>query len=108
MQRREWLRRAAAATVLTGLGERNARAADDAKPFRVHQWQRDESNPVLPPGGGPFDVGCCMNPFVVVQGDEYYLYYAGADKSGGRRICLATCPIDDVTTWKRHGSLFER
>jgi len=82
---------------IAGLGYlREARAADEAAPFRVHQWQRHEKNPVLPPGGGPFDVGCCMNPFVVVQGDEYFLFYAGADKAGGRRICLATCPIADV------------
>jgi predicted GH43/DUF377 family glycosyl hydrolase len=49
-----------------------------------------------------------MNPFVLRQGDEYYLYYAGADKSGGRRICLAIAPVSDVTKWKRLGPLFER
>jgi len=84
-----------------------ATAAETEQPFRVHAWQRHEKNPVLPPGGGAFDATCCMNPFVVVQGDEYWLYYAGGDKRGARRICLATCPIDDVTQWKRRGPLFD-
>jgi len=107
MQRRNFLRLAAATTAVPFSHLRTARAVEEA-PFQTHQWRRHEKNPVLPPGGGPFDVGCCMNPFVVVQGDEYFLFYAGADKSGARRICLATCPIADVTAWKRHGPLFER
>jgi predicted GH43/DUF377 family glycosyl hydrolase len=107
MQRRNFLSLAAAATVIPAAAPRPTWAAEEA-PFQVHQWRRDERNPVLPPGGGAFDKGCCMNPFVVVQGDEYFLFYAGADSSGARRICLATCPIADVGTWKRHGPLFER
>ena len=106
MQRRDFLC-GMAATAIVG-STQIAWASDREKPFRVHQWQRHEQNPVLPPGGGPFDVGCCMNPFVVVHGDEYFLFYAGADASDGRRICLATCPIDRVTAWKRHGPLFDR
>lgn len=74
--------------------------------FQTHDWKRDEKNPVLPPGKD-FDAGCCMNPFVLRQGDEYWLYYAGAEKSGRRRICLATAPVGDLTQWKRHGPLFE-
>lgn len=85
----------------------HASAAPATEPFRVHQWRRDARNPVLPPGGGPFDVGCCMNPFVLTRAGEYWLYYAGADRSGARRICLATCPVDDVSKWKRHGPLFD-
>jgi predicted GH43/DUF377 family glycosyl hydrolase len=81
--------------------------AEEERPFRVHAWQRDARNPVLPPGGGAFDVGCCMNPFVVPTKDEYRMYYAGADKQGRRRICLATCPQNDVTAWRRHGPLFD-
>jgi len=76
--------------------------------FRVHAWKRDPRNPVLPPGGGEFDVGCCMNPHVLRVGDEYYLYYAGATADGGRRICLAIAPVSDVTKWKRLGPLFDR
>jgi predicted GH43/DUF377 family glycosyl hydrolase len=76
--------------------------------FRVHSWQRDPRNPILPPGGGPFDVGCCMNPFVLRVDDTYYLFYAGADKDGGRRICLATAPVNDLLKWNRRGPLFER
>lgn len=90
----------------TRLASRTSAAAAPAA-FRVHQWQRDARNPVLPPGGGAFDVGCCMNPFVLTRDGEYWLYYAGADRGGARRICLATCPVDDVSKWKRHGPLFD-
>lgn len=91
-----------------GLGGRTTGATDGSASFRVHRWQRHDGNPVLPPGGGWYDVGCCMNPFVVVEDGRYWLFYAGADKNGGRRICLATCPLDDVTSWTRHGPLFDR
>jgi predicted GH43/DUF377 family glycosyl hydrolase len=109
--RRQWLR-CVSASSLAGWGaafsQENPPAAD-AKPgpFRVHAWQRDARNPVLPPGGGAFDVKCCMNPHVVIRDGEYWLFYAGADARGQRRICLATCAIDDVATWKRHGPLFD-
>jgi hypothetical protein len=48
-----------------------------------------------------------MNPFVLRRGDEYWLYYAGADAQGRRRICLAVAAVDELRTWKRHGPLFE-
>ena len=83
MQRRDFLC-GMAATAIVG-STQTAWASYREKPFRVHQWQRHAQNPVLPPGGGPFDVGCCMNPFVVVHGDDYFLFYAGADASDGRR-----------------------
>src|SRR5262245_31517796 len=102
-RRRELLKAALAAPAAwiarSALGEEPA--------FHVHAWQRDARNPVLPPGGGAFDVGCCMNPFVVRRADEYWLYYAGADAKGHRRICLATAKIDDLTHWKRVGPLFD-
>src|SRR6185436_19509106 len=98
MHRREWLSTVAGSCLVSTVAA-NMQADEDG-PFRVHLWQRDPQNPIFPPGWGPFDVGCCMNPFIVVAGDEYRLYYAGADKQGRRRICLATCPIGDVTTWK--------
>lgn len=85
-------------------------AADESAktpPFRVHSWERDARNPILPPGGGEFDKTCCMNPFVVTRDGEYWLFYAGGDAKSRKRICLATCPIDDVTKWKRHGPLFD-
>lgn len=81
--------------------------ARDKERFTVHAWQRDANNPILPPRGGAFDVGCCMNPFVLRRGDEYWLYYAGADKQGHRRICLATAAIDNLRVWKRHGPLLD-
>lgn len=77
------------------------------KPFRVHQWQRDASNPILKPGGIPEDVACCMNPFAVRHEDQYWLFYAGADKAGKRRICLATAPVGDLTAWTRHGVVLD-
>lgn len=75
--------------------------------FRVHSWLRDPRNPIFPPGGGWFDVGCCMNPHVIRRGDEYWLFYAGADKDGHRRICLATAPVGDLSRWRRHGPLLD-
>lgn len=80
---------------------------EKAPPFRVHQWRRDARNPILPPGGIEDDVGCCMNPFALRHNGEYWLYYAGADKRGRRRICLATAAVDNLAAWKRHGPLFD-
>ncbi|CAN5393465.1 hypothetical protein BH09VER1_BH09VER1_08250 [soil metagenome] len=80
-----------------------------ATAFPVHLWQRDPRNPVLPPGQEEYDDGCCMNPFIVVQGNEYYLFYAGgSQKDGGRRICLATCKVGDIGNWKRYGVVVDR
>jgi len=75
--------------------------------FRVHNWERDPRNPILPPGPADFDATACMNPFTIRQGDEYYLYYAGGTPQGGRHICLATTPVNDVGDWTRHGPLLE-
>ncbi|HWL55017.1 MAG TPA: hypothetical protein VNQ90_21420 [Chthoniobacteraceae bacterium] len=76
-------------------------------PFQVHSWQRDERNPVLPPGPSAFDVECCMNPFAIRRGEEYYLFYAGGDGNGKRRICLAIAPVGDLSAWKRLGPVLE-
>ena len=75
--------------------------------FRVHQWEAHPANPVLPPGGMADDVGCCMNPFVLRQGDEYWLFYGGGDAQGARRICLAIASVGNVTQWRRLGPLFD-
>ncbi|NRA36954.1 MAG: hypothetical protein HRU15_02335, partial [Planctomycetes bacterium] len=73
------------------------------------KWQRHAANPILPPvDGSNFDSHCCMNPFVVRDGDKVQLYYAGADSDGHRRICLASASFNDLTNWQRHGPLFER
>lgn len=76
--------------------------------FHVHRWERDPRNPILPPGPADFDATACMNPFVVRQGDEYWLFYAGGTPQGGRLVCLATTPVDNVGDWTRHGPLFDR
>jgi predicted GH43/DUF377 family glycosyl hydrolase len=75
--------------------------------FQIHDWQRHPQNPIFPPGDNDFDCSACMNPFVLRQGDEYFMYYAGGDKNGGRRVCLAIASVDDITNWKRLGPLFE-
>lgn len=75
--------------------------------FRIHKWKRDANNPVLRPGPEPFDVGCCMNPFVVREGDTYLLFYAGADSKGQRRICLAEAPVSDPGNWVKRGPIFD-
>ena len=74
--------------------------------FQVHKWQRDTRNPIFPLGE-TFDSTACMNPFVLRQGDEYWMYYAGGNEKNERHICLAIAPVDDVTQWKRLGPLFE-
>jgi predicted GH43/DUF377 family glycosyl hydrolase len=71
-------------------------------------WKRDSRNPILPPGKpGSFDSTRCMNPWVIRIGDEYHLYYAGADDKGTHRICLATSSVKDLSKWTRQGPLFE-
>lgn len=82
-------------------------AADSPPKFQCHAWQRDARNPILPPGGFEWDVSCCMNPFVLRRGDEYWLYYAGGDKRGKRRICLAIANVNDLSRWERKGPLFD-
>lgn len=75
---------------------------------RNHWWIRDSHNPVLPLGeAGSFDATSCMNPCVLRKGDTYYLYYAGGDREGHRRICLATAAVANPTQWQRHGPLFD-
>ena len=73
----------------------------------THHWQRDSHNPVFPPGPAEFDVSACMNPFVVRHGDEYWLFYAGGNKAGQRRICLAIAKVNDLVHWQRLGPLFD-
>ena len=71
-------------------------------------WERHEENPVLPPRKGDFfDVGRCMNPWVVKVGDRYRLYYSGKDGQGRQRIGMATTSSTNPGRWKRTGPLFE-
>lgn len=74
----------------------------------LHQWQRDEHNPILPPGPETFDAKGCFAPFVIHREDQYFLFYAGiADTKSDVRICLATAPVDRLTEWRRHGPILE-
>ncbi len=71
-------------------------------------WQRHSHNPILPPQpGSPFDSTRVMNPFALRVGNQYQLYYAGADDAGRHRICRATAPVDDLTRWTRHGVVLD-
>lgn len=106
MNRREFF--GSATSISLGLSFAPAILGNDKEArFECHQWRKDERNPILPPGGGAFDVGCCMNPFVLRRDKEYWLFYAGADKQGRRRICLATAAVDNLRDWKRKGPLFD-
>ncbi|MDX1946475.1 MAG: hypothetical protein SFU86_13830 [Pirellulaceae bacterium] len=104
LSRRRWIASSTLASAAALLPRTIARATE-AK-FQVHAWRRDARNPIFPPGND-FDATCCMNPFVVRQGEEYLLFYGGGDKSGRRRVCLATAPVGDLSRWTRHGPLFE-
>ena len=76
--------------------------------FSRFNWQRDPANPVLPPDANlPHESTRCMNPFVVRVGDEYRLYYSGADTAGVQRICLATASLKTPGRFKRHGVLLD-
>ena len=76
--------------------------------FSRFNWQRDPANPVLPPDANlPHESTRCMNPFVVTVGDEYRLYYSGADTAGVQRICLATASLKTPGRFKRHGVLLD-
>jgi predicted GH43/DUF377 family glycosyl hydrolase len=74
--------------------------------FQTHNWQRDARNPIFPPQE-EFDISACMNPFVLRRENEYWMFYAGGNATGNKKICLAVCPVDDLTNWKRLGPLFE-
>lgn len=101
MNRRSFLRASSSALALPSF----AQGADE--PFRVHQWVRDPRNPVFRINGGWFDETCCMNPHVITHEGRYWLFYGGGDAKNLRRVCLATCPVEDVTQWERHGPLFD-
>ncbi|MHC4874018.1 MAG: glycoside hydrolase family protein [Planctomycetota bacterium] len=51
-------------------------------------WTRNPGNPVFPPQE-EFDSGCCMNPFLIVDGNTWRLFYAGCGEDNKRKICFA-------------------
>lgn len=78
-----------------------------AAAFSVHRWEKHPGNPVLPLGGGDFDVSCCIDPCVHRIGGKWHLYYSG--RSSGPGKLQAFCGIglavsDDLKTWKKHGT----
>jgi predicted GH43/DUF377 family glycosyl hydrolase len=105
LNRRHFHVAAIATSLACGLSRLSA--AEEREKFQCHDWQRDARNPILPPGGLEWDVSCCMNPFVLRRGDEYWLYYAGGDKGGKRRICLAIANVNDLSKWERKGPLLD-
>ncbi|QDT95825.1 glycoside hydrolase family protein [Gimesia aquarii] len=72
------------------------------------QWVRDKNNPILPPRpAGSFDSTRCMNPWVLREGDQYRLFYAGGDDQSIHRIGVATASIKNLNRWNRKGPLLE-
>ena len=64
--------------------------------------------PILPPNrSSAFDSAVCMNPNIVKAGNQWRLFYAGADAKYTHRIALATAPVEGPTPmhakWTRHG-----
>jgi predicted GH43/DUF377 family glycosyl hydrolase len=74
--------------------------------FKDFAWQRDPTNPILPPRE-PYDSGRCMNPFALVHNDELWLYYSGAGTDGHQKICLAVAPLDNPTAFVRRGVVLD-
>ncbi len=71
-------------------------------------WRRDTNNPVLRPDpGSRYECTCCMNPFVVRLSGQYYVYYAGGDADGHKRICLATVPVGRPYDLSRQGVILD-
>lgn len=73
-----------------------------------YQWTRNLNNPILPPrpAGNP-DSKRCMNPWVIRDGNQYRLYYAGGDDRGTHRISLATASVNEINKWDRKGPVLE-
>lgn len=72
------------------------------------KWVRDKNNPILPPrAAGNFDSTRCMNPWVLREGNQYHLFYAGGDDRSTHRIGMATAEMTDLQNWSRKGPLFE-
>ena len=107
MDRRDFLSQTAGLTIAGAFLSSCGTARHASSTFQTHDWKRDERNPVFPPGGGWFDTTACMNPFVVTHEGKYWLFYAGGDDKGHRRICLASTPVGDLVNWKRYGPLFD-
>lgn len=78
-----------------------------SKDIKVHNWKRDERNPIFPPNGGWFDQNRTMNPFVLTHEGKYLLFYSGADEKVNQRICLATASIDNIYEWNRLGPIID-
>lgn len=99
LQRRQFLMTAAA----TAFGRA---AAQEAEVFRLHEWRRDPRNPIFKPEAA-YDAQGCQAPFVVSHQGTYWMFYAGIDRAGPQRICLATAPIEKPTEWRRHGPIID-
>ena len=70
---------------------------------------RNAAEPFLPPvEGSAYDSTVCMNPFLTQVGDEWRLYYAGADSSSVHRIALATAPVAPGSTTPGVGAKWTR
>ena len=107
MKRRNFLQQSLAAAAIGVLNPEPSASEPYGRSFEVHKWERDASNPILPPGGGWFDTSRCMNPFVIKKDGLYWLFYSGGDQKGNQRICLATASVQNLHQWERKGPLFD-
>ena len=72
------------------------------------KWEKHPANPVLPPSGpGACDSKRCMNPYVLIDGNTYKMYYSGKADDGYQRICLATAQRENLAEWTRHGVVLD-
>ncbi|MEO2021195.1 MAG: SUMF1/EgtB/PvdO family nonheme iron enzyme, partial [Pirellulaceae bacterium] len=63
-------------------------------------WQRHQSNPVLPPGeAGSWDDRAVSMPYVVNDGNSLCMIYSGSGKGGGFGLARSA----DGVNWTRHG-----
>lgn len=110
MNRRKFINQSSSLTALTMGGMFLSQCGVSrlvADNFEVHKWERDVRNPIFPPAGGWFDTKACMNPFAITVGEKYFMFYAGGDDKGKKRICLATASVNDLTSWTRLGPIFD-
>lgn len=68
-------------------------------------WIRRE-RPIIWPDG-TFGHTITMNPWAIVEGDTIFLFYAGDDANGQRKLRLATAPVSDPENFTYWGIILD-
>ena len=68
-----------------------------------NDWFDHPANPILEKGNSGFDPYGVCNPFVMVDGDIYKMWYSGLSSNGKQYIFYATS--SDGLIWENHGEL---